>query len=233
MNLSARITRFDARRERGGIFLRLMFFTFLAVLLAGLYLIRHPLLRVAGNFWVLDETPQSSDAIIILSDDNFNSDRAVRAAALYKDGWAPRIVASGVMLRPYAGIAELIQHDLVARGVPESTVVKFPHRARDTREEAAAISELVKEHGWKRILIVTSNFHTRRAGYIYERTLPPGTELRMIAAADSDYVPESWWTHREGIKIFFHESMGFLVALWEMRNYDSQTRSTLGQFKAI
>jgi uncharacterized SAM-binding protein YcdF (DUF218 family) len=209
--------------ERGGIFVRLMFFLLVFVVLLFLYLIRNPLLRYAGNFWVVDETPQHSDAIIVLGDDNYNGDRAVRAAELFKAGWAPYIVASGRYLRPYSSIAELIQRDLADRGVPPSAVVRFSHRAENTREEAFALSQLISTRGWKRILLVTSNYHTRRAEFIFERVIPAGTELRVVAAHDSQYDPDNWWRTRRGVKAFFSESVGMLVALWEMRQGYVQT----------
>ena len=65
-----------------------------------------------------------SDAIIVLSDDNFYADRAAHAADLYRHGWAPIVVASGRRLRPYAGIAELMEHDLIERGVPKDKIVR-------------------------------------------------------------------------------------------------------------
>jgi uncharacterized SAM-binding protein YcdF (DUF218 family) len=209
--------------QRGRIFFRLLFLiAFLAILFV-LYLARNPLLRLAGNFWVVDDPPAHADAIVVLSDDNYFGERAARAAELFKAGWAPRVVASGRNLRPYASIAELMEHDLKDRGVPESGVVRFPNRAENTREEAAAVSEFVASHGWKHILVVTSNYHTRRARYIYERLLPAGTALQVSAAHDSEFDPSGWWRTRLGVKLFFYETGGLLVAIWELRHYDVRT----------
>jgi uncharacterized SAM-binding protein YcdF (DUF218 family) len=209
--------------QRGGIFFRLLFLiAFLAILFV-LYLVRNPLLRLAGNFWVVDDPPAHADAIVVLSDDNYFGERAARAAELFKAGWALRVVASGRNLRPYASMAELMDHDLKDRGVPESAIVRFPNRAENTREEAAAVSEFVASRGWKHILVVTSNYHTRRARYIYERLLPAGTALQVSAAHDSEFDPSGWWRTRLGVKIFFYETGGLLVAIWELRHYDVRT----------
>src|SRR5271154_1219217 len=111
--------RFAGRQEspqRGGIFFRLLFLMFFCFLIFLVYLARHPLLELAGSFWVVDQTPAASDAIVMLGDDNFSGDRATRAAELFKAGMAPRVVASGRYLRSYATIAELEQHDLTDRG---------------------------------------------------------------------------------------------------------------------
>ncbi len=213
--------------QRGGIFFRLLFLIFFLLLVFLVYLARHPLLRMAGSFWVVDEGPVASDAIVILGDDNYDGDRATRAAELLKAGWAPRIVASGRGLRSYASIAELEERDLTDRGVPVTAIVRFAHRAENTRDEAAAISQLISSRGWKRIILVTSNYHTRRARYICERSFPTGTELRVVAARDSDFDPENWWRTRLGIKIFTHELVGMIVAMWEMRNNSVQTSESV------
>lgn len=212
--------------ERGGIFFRLLVFLCLLFLLFLVYLARHPLLRLAGNFWIADEMPVAADAIVILGDDNYSGDRAARAAELLKAGWAPRVIASGRYLRPYVSIAELEEHDLTDRGVPASAIVRLAHRADDTREEAVAIGQLISSRGWKRIIVVTSNFHTRRSRYICERIFPHGTVLRVVAARDSDYDPDNWWRTRKGVKMFAHEFAGMFVALWEMRHNEVQTMSS-------
>ncbi len=214
-----------ARSNQGGIFFRLLFLIFLVIFAFVIYLARYPILRFAGNFWVVDESPQTSDAIVVLSDDDYDAVRASRAADLYRASWAPRIVASGRILRPYASIAELMQRDLTERGVPATAVVRFPNRGRNTLDEANAVSEFLSTHGWKKIIVVTSNYHTRRAGFIYEHALAPGAELRVVAAPDPAYDPNSWWRTREGVKTFFYELVGYMVARWELRNSDVHTVS--------
>ncbi len=209
--------------ERGGILFRLLLLVCLVCMLFAFYLIRRPLLRLAGGFWIVDEAPISADAIVILGDDNYNGDRAARAAQLYKAGYAPRVVASGRYLRPYASIAELEERDLTDRGVPKGAVVRFANHAEDTKEEAAALAQLISVRGWKRIILVTSNYHTRRSHFLAAREFPEGTTLRVVAAPDSEYDPHDWWRTRTGLKAFGHECVGIVVAVWEMRHNDIQT----------
>lgn len=218
--------------QSGGIIFRLLFLMCFAVMLCVIYLTWNPLLRLAGSFWIVDEEPQNSDVIVILGDDNLNGDRAARAAEMFKSGFAPRVIASGRFLRPYASIAELEQHDLTERGVPPAAVIRLTHNATDTREEAAAISGQLAAHGWKRVILVTSNYHTRRSRYICERLFPAGTILRVIAARDSNYNPDAWWNTRMGLRIFFHEVIGILIAIWELRDKPVQT-SGPGIFDSI
>ncbi len=179
--------------QRGGIIFRLLSLIFLAALFFMLYLVRHPLLRLAGEWWVVSDPLQHADALIVLGDDNFSGDRAARAAELFQAGWAPQVVASGRMLRPYAGVAELIQHDLEGRGVPAAAIVTFAHHAENTLGEAQALRGLVAQRHWHRILVVTSNYHTRRARYIFRKVFPSDVEVLIESARDSDFVPYGWW----------------------------------------
>lgn len=206
--------------QRGGIFFRLIFLIFILAVCAVLYLARVPLLRLAGEFWVVDEPPETSDVIVVLSGDNYDAERATRAASLFKSGMAPRVVATGRALRSYATTTDLMKRDLIEHGVPETAIVPFTHKADDTRDEAAVVSEFVASHGWKKILLVTSNYHTRRSQYIYEHTLPSNDQLLTVAAPDSDYDPNYWWKTRTGVKIFFHEFGGYLITLWETKKSD-------------
>jgi len=205
------------RNERGGIISSLIALVFLAVLLGGIYLARRPLLRFAGESLVVEDPLEKSEAIIILSDDNFYADRATRAAEVFRQKLAPVVVASGIRLRPNAGIAELMTHDLVERGVPRENILPFPQDADSTREEAESLQKLVQQKNWKSVIVVTSNYHTRRAKYIFEKVFPKGVTLRVAGARDADYDPEHWWEHRKSVKRFFREIVGFVVAWWELR----------------
>ena len=217
---SVRAAQGRGQLQRGGIFFRLIFLIFILAVCAVLYLARVPLLRLAGEFWVVDEPPETSDVIVVLSGDNYDAERATRAASLFKSGMAPRVVATGRALRSYATTTDLMKRDLIEHGVPETAIVPFTHKADDTRDEAAVVSEFVASHGWKKILLVTSNYHTRRSQYIYEHTLPSNDQLLTVAAPDSDYDPNYWWKTRTGVKIFFHEFGGYLITLWETKKSD-------------
>lgn len=202
--------------ERGGIILKLIGLLLLLLLLAAVWLLRQPLLRVVGETLIVDEAAQPSDAIVVLGNDNYWGERAARAAELYRDRWAPRVISSGAQVRPYASIADLIRRDLIDRGVSAEAVVHFANYGGSTREEAYAVRRLMRERGWKRLIVVTSNYHTRRARYIYRRVLAP-EDVRVVAAADSTFDPRIWWQSRAGLKIFFRECVAFVVAFVEMQ----------------
>ncbi len=210
-------------REHGGILTNLVALLFLAVFCALVYFARHPIMRFAAESWIVDEPAAHADAIIVLGDDNFYADRATHAAELYRQGVASAVVASGRRLRPNAGVSELVEHDLVERGVPKDKIVKFDHDADSTRGEAEALAKLTRDRHWKWVVLVTSNFHTRRVRYVFTRVFPATISVSVASARDGDFDPERWWEKRKSIKLFIHEVAGLLDAMWELRNSGSDS----------
>jgi len=215
--------------QHGGILSSLISLLFLIIFCFVLYAARRPLLRMAGESWVVEDPLRQSDALLLLSDDNFFADRATRASELYRQKLAPVVVASGRRLRPTAGVAELMEHDLIERGVPKDRIIRFPQDADNTRDEAQALRALVVEKNWHSVIVVTSNYHTRRSRYIFERVFPDSVAVRVASARDGGFDPERWWENRKSLKLFIHELVAMVVATWELRR-DSvhTTQSELG-----
>jgi len=213
--------------QHGGVLSSLISLLFLIVFCFVLYAARRPLLRLAGESWVVEDPLEQSDAILLLSDDNFFADRATRASELYRQKLAPVVVASGRRLRPTAGIAELMEHDLIERGVPKERIIRFAHDGDNTREEALALRALVIEKSWRNVIVVTSNYHTRRARYIFQRVFPESVTVRVASARDGEFDPEHWWENRKSLKEFIRELAAMVVATWELRRDTAHTTHSL------
>lgn len=213
--------------ETGGILIKLIVSLFLMTFFLGLYFVRHPIFRFAAESWVIEDPLEKADVLMVLSDDNFYADRATRAAELFREGKAPLVVASGRKLRPSAGIAELMEHDLVERGVPKDKILRLAQDGDSTREEAQALAKLAKTKKWHKAILVTSNYHTRRVRYIFRRVFPQDIEIRVAGARDGDFDPENWWEKRKSIKLFIREITGMMVSMWELRS-PTESPSTQG-----
>jgi uncharacterized SAM-binding protein YcdF (DUF218 family) len=209
--------KFSNRSERGGTITTLVSLLFLIALCATLYFARRPILRLAAESWVVNDAPTKADAIVVLSDDNFYADRATHAAELFRQGVAPVVVTSGRRLRPMAGISELMEHDLIERGVPKDKIVPFPNDADNTLAQVTLIERFAGQHGWKKLILVTSNFHTRRTRYIAEKLAPADLQVSVASARDGEFDPEHWWENRKSFKAFLGELVGMIEALWDMR----------------
>lgn len=204
--------------QRGGIVTRLSIILFVLLFLVFLYLVRHPLMRFAAQAWVVEDSLHNSDAILLLGDDNFYADRATRAADLFRQGLAPVVVASGRRLRPDFGLAQVMTHDLVERGVPKDRVIPFPQDADDTIEEAQALAPLAAKKKWRNVIVVTSNYHTRRARYVFRRVFPSSINVLVAAARDGDFDPSVWYAQRRSVKRFLLEIEAMAAAVWQLRH---------------
>jgi uncharacterized SAM-binding protein YcdF (DUF218 family) len=203
--------------ERGGILTKLLVLVCFIAFCGLLYLLRGPILTFAGEAWVVDESPEQAEALMVLSDDNFYADRATKAAELFREGKARVVVASGRRLRPSSGICELMEHDLIERGVPKDNILRVAHDADNTREEAEALLNVVTERKWRKVIVVTSNYHTRRARYIFRRVFPQQIEVSVSSARDGGFDPAHWWEKRKSTKELARELAGMVVAIWELR----------------
>jgi len=204
-------------REHGGIFFRFLFLLAFLAFLAFLFVIRHPLMRLAGQFWLINDAESKADAILVLGDDNFQGDRAFHAAALYRAGIAPQVVASGRTLRNYAGMADIIARDLGTYGIPDSAITKLGYRGTDTRGEAEGLSEFASRKGWKNVMVVTSDYDARRARLIFRRVFPATIRVQVSGGHDTDFDASRWWETGQGIRIFIGEVADYFVAMWQLR----------------
>lgn len=218
------------QRERGGIILKLVALTSLLTFFIALYLVRHPIFRFVAESWIVEDPLDTgkADALIVLSDDNFYADRATRAAELFREGKASLVVASGRQLRPNAGIAELMEHDLIERGVPKDKILRLAIDGGSTQEEATALAKLAKTRKWRNVIVVTSNYHTRRARYIFRTIFPQDIDIRVASARDAEFDPESWWEKGKSTKLLVREIAGMAEAMWELRQESETHKDSQG-----
>jgi uncharacterized SAM-binding protein YcdF (DUF218 family) len=171
-------------------------------LCGGVALALAPIASWLGGALVRDEPPVHADAAVVLAGDD-NGIRTLTAGRLVKGGYVPYAYLSGP---PHLDARES-DHMLayaVKQGFPASYFQLFPDSADSTRDEAHAFKEEFQRRGIRRILLVTSNFHTRRAYYLFHK-INPELEIHSIAAPDPRFSPEGWWKNRPGQKLFVLE----------------------------
>jgi len=161
------------------------------------------ILQAAGSYLVQEDGPSRAGAIVVLAGDTFGN-RILAGADLVKQGYAPKVYVSGP-----AGMYGKHECDLaipfaVERGYRESLFVHAESNAHSTREEAVAMREILHRDGVNTVLLVTSDYHTRRAGWTF-RTAAPEITFNVVAAPDDYFRATSWWRAREGQKIFLSE----------------------------
>jgi uncharacterized SAM-binding protein YcdF (DUF218 family) len=155
-------------------------------------------LAAAGHFLVRADAPAPADAILVLAGDSYGN-RILKGAELVHQGFAPRVFVSGPAGLYGAHDSDLAIPFAVKRGYPESDFVPLPHEGRSTRDEAQWLLPELRRRGVRRLLLVTSDYHTRRAGRAF-RAAGGDLSILVVAAPDRFFTAGGWWKTREGRK---------------------------------
>jgi len=154
---------------------------------------------------------------------NQSADRAVTALELLRLGKAKTLVVGGSALmaggEPFAE-ADLFKGILATwqSGGPE--VVSLGG-CKHTRHEAEKVARLAGERGWKRVLLVTSASHLRRATGVFRTTtgleivpVPSAflTSASIITVDSTDLIPRSAGFVK--VEAWLHEVIGWRVYRW-------------------
>lgn len=155
-----------------------------------------------GSFLVDSQPPQRADLIVVLGGD-FWGPRVLTGAELARLGYAPIAVFSGP---PYYGQSqgELAVDFLVKNGYPREILEVFANQAHSTIAEANVLRGELARRRVKRVLLVTSSYHSRRATIVLT-LFCPGVEFISIPASDPHYQAAGWWNDQSSRHLFFSE----------------------------
>jgi len=176
-----------------------------ALFVAGIAAARPLWLRALGGYLVRSEEPVRADVAVVPAGDYYGY-RILKAAELVRRGFTDVVLVSSPGGMYGYSEAELAIPFAVRHGYPASWFVVLPNKARSTREEALAVAPELRKRAVRKCLLVTSNYHTRRAGGIF-RSAVPEVEFRVVAAEDEFFRPGDWWKTRQGQKQFVLEWM--------------------------
>jgi len=166
---------------------------------------------------------EPASAIIVLS--GRPPLRALEAARLYKDGWAPKVILSQSLKRDnfYAlnslGIDFVEQHEydreaLLRSGVPDDAIIVIEEEIENTLAELKAVLRLLGSTEKTTLIIVTSNYHTRRTAAIWSYLTNGQTKgLVRWTRHDTSFDAAIWWKSRNSIRSLVNEYMG-LINYW-------------------
>jgi uncharacterized SAM-binding protein YcdF (DUF218 family) len=126
----------------------------------------------------LSEAPRRADAIVVFAGGvgetgkagGGGSERLNEAVSLYRAGYAPYIVLSSGYVYSFKEAEEM--RDLaMAQGVPAGAIA-LEQRAKNTYENVKFVNEVLREHRWRSILLVSSPYHMRRALMAWRKQAP-------------------------------------------------------------
>ena len=160
------------------------------------FLIFVGLLAWLGWWLAPQDVLRPADAVVVISGDQDR--RFEKALELYQQGWADKLVFSGAADDPASpSNAQVMKKRAIKQGVLAENIF-IDETARDTRENAQHIAELVESEGIRSVILVTSPYHQRRAFIEFRRVLPQRVVILNFSAKDDDWRRSRWWISPRG-----------------------------------
>lgn len=147
-----------------------------------------------------------ADGIVVLTG---GADRINAAIVLLQRGEAKRLLITGV--HPQIGPAALTGVTIGTKGLFECCV-DLDREARNTRGNARAAAKWARERNYRRLIIVTANYHTPRSLLEFRKALPDAV-LIAYPVAPREVILDRWWTHPGTTSLLASEYTKYLLAL--------------------
>jgi uncharacterized SAM-binding protein YcdF (DUF218 family) len=156
----------------------------------------------AGRALVVN-APKPADVILVLAGETDH--RPARAIQLLEQGYAQRIVLDVPADAKIFDSTEIQLAEKYVARLPQAAAVQIcPIVGLSTRDESHDAEQCLAHEEGNRILIVTSDYHTRRALSIFRHEVH-GKSFSIAAAYDDTQFGTRWWTHRQWAKTFYEE----------------------------
>ncbi|HVM75119.1 MAG TPA: YdcF family protein [Candidatus Saccharimonadales bacterium] len=172
-----------------------------------------------GHWLIQEDRLAPATAIVVLS--GYTPDRALEAAQLYDDGYAPEIWLTHPGGRVDAladlGIRYPSEDDVNTRvlrrvGVPAKAIHVLETPIANTDDELNVISSNLQARGGHCVIIVTSKSHTRRVHLLWDKYYSARGQAMIHAVSADSFQASRWWMYSGSINQVVHEVMGIANA---------------------
>ena len=169
----------------------------------------------------ISEAPGRADAIVVFAggvgesgQPGAGQERISKAVSLYREGVAPAVIISSGFVFALRE-AEVMKTLAVANGVPAEAII-LEERAANTYQNVEYTTAILRNNGWKRIALVSSPYHMRRALMTWRRVAPD------VAVAATPPDTSLFYAHERGasleqIRGLLQEYAGIVYYWWAGR----------------
>lgn len=167
---------------------------------------------VAAEALIVRSDLSHADALAVLAGSSTYLERTHRAAQLFNEGRAPKIILTNDNLKSGWSpeeernplFVERAAAELRRLGVPSEKIEVVPGRVVSTYDEAVCLRQYARERGLRSILVVTSAYQSRRALWTLRRVFQ-GSDvvigLDPVTPGEQAPTSATWWRHRLGWKL--------------------------------
>ena len=184
------------------------------------------LLTSYAQFFIIDNPTSGADAAIVVLSGGGRT-RVPKALELYADGYGNKILLTtgrplnskvSHLFPSYVEGVGLIAREL---GIPASieSVPSLKGGATSTFDEAHDLLSFSLKQNLKHLIIVTDEFHSRRALYAFDKVFRGSNiKVEVSAASNEIFNSENWWRSDLGISSYILEPIKFFVYLFKNEN---------------
>jgi len=160
---------------------------------------------------IIEKPLEKADAIFVLSGSGTYIERTNKAAELYKNGVAPKIILTNDgefgswsnKEQKNLAFVEMAQKNLLRNGVPVENIEVLQPEVSGTIWEAIAFTEKAKTADLKKVLLVTSAYHSSRALKTFEKvSAEKNVEIELGIVSPPTGIqspnPRFWWLKPKG-----------------------------------
>lgn len=163
--------------------------------------------------------PVPADAIVVFAGGVGESGRAgggyqervKQAVDLYRDGYATHIIFSSGFVFAFQE-ADVMRALAIENGVPPPAIELETHAA-NTYQNVLFSSRIAKEHGWRRVLLVSSPYHMRRALLTWHH-VAPAVAVVPTPVPVSQFYSHAYGASLEQIRGILQEYAAIVVYWW-------------------
>ena len=176
-------------------------------------------LLFVGRWLVVEDPLEKAQAIVVLS--GRMPMRAMEAAKLYREGYAPKVwlthstepgATLAAMGISFAGEDSYNLQVLIHEGVPPGAIRVLGPPIINTADELATISAAMADEKAATVILVTSKVHTRRVRTLWHRLSQSKGWAIVRAASDDPFDPRRWWRTTGDALDVVREVLGILNA---------------------
>lgn len=195
----------------------------LILLAAGAVLSAHYWLPLPGTFLQVPDRLEKADCLVPLRGDDFFRFR--KTVDLFSEGHSKNIVLSVTpeVSKKYdlayriSGLDKVSGKDLTFKyfeyfGKNSERIFITEFEVTSTFSEAVATKELMVKNGFKSLLLVTSEYHMRRALWIFKWVFQgTGIEIYNVTADSELFDPSMWWRKERDVRRVAEEYGSFVL----------------------
>ncbi len=178
--------------------------------------------RNVGRWLVAPDALEPARAVVVLS--GRVPYRAMEAAEIYRQGWAPEIWllkdSEEASREAFARLgihhiseAEYDQQVLERLGVPGKAIRVLEPPTTNTADEERHIAAELRRVGGDKVILVTSPLHTRRTKSIWHIVVGDHHEVIVRYDTSEPTDPAHWWRSSQDVEAVVHEVLG-LINTW-------------------